>query len=412
MEELWPPPSDDAADVIRAVCQQLLAESEGLAEVLTEPALTAQNSSELVADGSLTNEDRQISRTDLVRWLTSNIHRPGRRVEVRFDARAKAYLRDLASRHIEPDFAAAWRVALSLAWRRWLEECLAQTSDPALLVEALDVTAPSMVQYAIDWVAEAREVARADASADADAEAIAMIQTIASGTSLSQEFAERRLSYRLARSHTAAVLWADEPAHVEALEEAVAAVRATPAGSTALVARASTTSRWLWVSGPEEADPNTLEKVLAQVERVQATVGRAGRGLEGFRSSHQDALAAQAMVVRLGSQRRFTAYADVELIDALTKDRASAQRFVANTLGPLAVADEALRQTLLTYVQCGFNTTRAAANLYAHRNTVERRVSRANELSVVKVEDNPTHVAAALLVLEVAPDMAADPSGA
>ncbi|MFE9399077.1 helix-turn-helix domain-containing protein [Streptomyces flavidovirens] len=38
-------------------------------------------------------------------------------------------------------------------------------------------------------------------------------------------------------------------------------------------------------------------------------------------------------------------------------------------------------------MQCGFHTTRAAANLYAHRNTVERRVSRANELSAVKVED-------------------------
>ncbi|WAX77117.1 helix-turn-helix domain-containing protein [Streptomyces sp. KMM 9044] len=70
-------------------------------------------------------------------------------------------------------------------------------------------------------------------------------------------------------------------------------------------------------------------------------------------------------------------------------------------------ADTALRQALLTYVQCGFNTTRAAANLYAHRNTVERRVSRANELSAVKVEGNPPHVAAALLVLDIAPDIVA-----
>ncbi|MEV6443083.1 helix-turn-helix domain-containing protein [Amycolatopsis sp. NPDC051716] len=121
----------------------------------------------------------------------------------------------------------------------------------------------------------------------------------------------------------------------------------------------------------------------------------------------QDALSAQALIVRLGSARRFTAYADVELIDALTKDRASARRFVVNTLGPLAEADPELRRTLITYVQCGFNTSRAAAGLYAHRNTVERRVSRANDLAVVKVEDNPTHVAAALLVLDVAPGIMA-----
>lgn len=178
-------------------------------------------------------------------------------------------------------------------------------------------------------------------------------------------------------------------------------------GESALIARASATSRWIWLSGTEAPDLRHIEKVVAKVADVRAAVGRPGKGLDGFRSSHQDALAAQALIVRLGSDRRFTAYADVELIDSITKDPASAQRFVTKTLGPLAEADEVIRQALLTYVQCGFNTTRAAANLYAHRNTVERRVSRANELSVVKVEENPTHVAAALLVLEIAPSIVA-----
>jgi DNA-binding PucR family transcriptional regulator len=404
MEELWSPPSPDAAAVIRAVCQQLLAETETLADELTRPALEAQKSSALVADGSLTNEDRHISRSDLVQWLTSNIHQPGHRVEPYFDARTVAYIHDLASREIAPDFVAAWRVAIALAWRRWLKECLAQCQDPDLLVEILDVMAQSMAQYAFDWVDAARAARLADAMPDADAEAIAMIQMIVGGAAVPQEFAEARLNYRLARSHQALVLWTADPAEVDALEAAVAAVRSTPAGRSALVARASTTSRWIWLSGA--ADLRPAEKLLAKSEKVQSASGRPGHGLDGFRSSHQEALAAQAMLVRLGSARRFAAYADVELIDTLTKDRASAQRFVLNTLGPLAEADEELRRTLLTYVQCGFNTTRAAATLYAHRNTVERRVSRANELSVVKVEENPTHVAAALLVLEVAPDIA------
>lgn len=407
MEELWPAPSPDAADVIRSVSQQLLAESDSLAEAMIGPALTAQKSVELVADGSLAHEDRHISRSDLLQWLTANIQHPGRRVELYFSARTVAYMRDLASRHIAPDFTAAWRVALALIWRRWLEVCLAQCTDPDVLADALDVTAQSMVQYAVDWVDAAREASLADALADADAEAIAMIQMIAIGTSVPQEVAEARLNYRLARTHTALVLWTLDPAHADALEEAVAAVRATPAGRTALVARASTTSRWIWLSGPTSVDLKAVEKVLSKADSVQSAAGRPGQALAGFRSSHQDALAAQAMLLRLGSGRRFTLYADVELIDTLTKDRATAHRFIVNTLGPLAHADEALRETLLTYVQCGFSTTRAAGNLYAHRNTVERRVSRANELSVVKVEDNPTHVAAALLVLDIAPGLAA-----
>jgi DNA-binding PucR family transcriptional regulator len=407
MEELWARPSAEAAELIRSVCQELLSETDILAETLIGPALTAQNSDALLADGSLANEDRTIGRSDLVQWLTANIQHPGRRVELYFTSRTIAYLRDLASRGIAPDFTAAWRVALALAWRRWLQVCLQQHSDPDVLVDALDVMAQSMVQYAVDWVAAAREASLADALADADAGAIAMIQMIASGSPIPSDVAEARLNYRLARSHTALVLWTVDPHRVEALEAAVAAVRSTPAGRTALVARASTTSRWIWLSGPTGADMLPVEKVLSRADGVQSAAGRPGQGLEGFRSSHRDALAAQTMILRLDSDRRFTLYADVELIDTLTRDRATARRFVINTLGPLAHADEALRQTLLTYVQCGFNTTRAAASLYAHRNTVERRVSRANELSVVKVEDNPTHVAAALLVLDIAPDLAA-----
>ncbi|MFI0266404.1 PucR family transcriptional regulator [Streptomyces luteogriseus] len=319
--------------------------------------------------------------------------------------RTTAYINDLVSRGIAPDFAGAWRVALGIGWRRWLEECVADCADPDLLVGVLDVTAKSLVQYALDSVAALRQAGLAAAMGNTDAEGIALIQLIASGAPMAEDLAEGHLRYRMARWHVGLVLWIDDPQQAGALDEAVAAVRSSAGGRSALVARASATSRWIWLSGAAVPDLHHVEKDLAAADEVRAAVGRPGRGLEGFRSSHQDALAAQALMIRLGSHRRFTAYADVELIDALTKDRPGARRFVVNTLGPLAEADSALRQALLTYVQCGFSTTRAAANLYAHRNTVERRVSRANELSAVKVEANPTHVAAALLVLDIAPDI-------
>ncbi|MFB9430064.1 helix-turn-helix domain-containing protein [Streptoalloteichus tenebrarius] len=367
----------------------------------------AQKDPALLSDASLVEEDRHVNRSDVVQWLTSNIQRPGRRVEPYVGPRTTAYLGDLVPRGIAPDLAGGWRVALGICWRRWLKECVAHCADPDLLVEVLDVSAKSMVQYALDSISALREARLVAATGNADAEAIALIQLIASGAPVAEDVAEVRLRYRMARWHVGLVLWVDSPRQVDALDEAIAAVRSAAAGRSALVARACATSRWIWLSGADTPDLQPVEGVMARADEVRAAAGRPGRGLEGFRSSHQDALAAQALVIRLGSDRRFTAYADVELIDALTKDRASARRFVINTLGPLAEADTVLRQTLLTYVQCGFNTTRAAANLYAHRNTVERRVSRANRLSVVKVEDNPTHVAAALLVLDIAPDIVA-----
>jgi DNA-binding PucR family transcriptional regulator len=383
----------------------MLVDAEALVEAIAEPARAAQNDPALLSDASLIEEDLELNRSDVTQWLTSNVQHPGGRVEPYVGPRIAEYIGDLVSRGIAPDFATAWRVALAIAWPRWLEECTAHVTDRELLVGVLDVSAKSLIQYALDSVAVLREVSLAAAGGNANAEAVSLIQMIANGAPVAEDFAEVRLSYRMARWHVGFVLWVDDPQQAGTLDEAILAMRSAVSARSALVARASATSRWIWLSGSDTPELHHVEKLIATTDTVRAAVGRAGRGLEGFRSSQQDALAAQALVTRLGSDRRFTAYAEVELIDALTKDRASARRFVSKTLGPLAEADTTLREALLTYLQCGFNTTRAAANLYAHRNTVERRVSRANELSAVKMEDNPAHVAAALLVLDMAPDI-------
>jgi len=413
MEDLWPSPSPDTAALFRSLCEQLMADADALADALAEPTAVAQarGNAALLADASLLMEDRELNRADLVQWLTSNIQHPGRRVEPYVGPRSANYMRDLVSRGIATDYAAGWRAALDIAWRRWLEVCVAHSPDPEILVELLHVSAQSMVQYALDSVSALREFSLAASMGNADAQALAMIQLIVGGSPMSQELAEERLSYRMQRQHVALILWSDDPDQDGELEVAVAALRSASNDGAILVARASAASRWVWLSGAAVPDLLHIEQAMAKGDRIRATIGRSGQGLEAFRSSHQDALAAHVLLARLESDRRFTAYADVELVDSLTKDRAGAQRFVMNTLGPLAVADATLRQALLTYVQCCFNTTRAAARLYLHRNTVERRVSRANDLSTVKAEDNPTHVAAALLVLDFAPGIVAEATG-
>lgn len=409
MEDLWPSPSPAAAAMFRSLCEWLMAEADALADAIARPAMLAQahGDAALLADASLMAEDRELNRADIVQWLTSNIQHPGRRVDPYVGPRSAAYVADLASRGLAPDLVAGWRAALIIGWRRWLELCTAKCPDSDLLVEVLAVSAHSLVQYALDSVAMLRDVGLAASMGNADAQALAMIQLIVGGAPMTQDLAEERLGYRMGRRHIALILWTDVPDQDGALDETVAALRAESRSGTVLVARATSASRWIWLSGQEVPDLPHVEKAVTNARGVRAAVGRPGHGLEAFRSSHEDALAAHVMLTRLESHRRFTVYSDVELIDSLTKDRVGARRFVTKTLGPLATADPTLRQALLTYVQCGFNTTRAAARLYLHRNTVERRVSRANELSVVKVEDNPTHVAAALLVLDLAPDLVA-----
>ena len=403
MEELWPAPRPAVAEAIRELCHELLLQVDALTDSLNDVATEAQNHSAMLADASLIEEDHQLTRSELVQWLSSNIQRPGRRVEPYIGPRTQAYIGDLVARGIAPDFAGGWRAALDVAWRVCLEQGVARCQDPAVLVDLLHVTATSLVQYALDSVSSLRDLSVAAAMGNADAEAIGLIQMVASGAPVMEDIVESRLSYRLARQHVGLVLWVDDTEQSEALQDLVGRIRATDVGRTALVARASATSRWMWFSGSPVPSIDEVDALLACAPHVRVAVGRPGHGLDGFRSSHQDALAAQALVVRLGSPRSRTAYADVELIDSLTKDPESAARFVQQTLGPLAHADESLRSSLLVYIQSGFNTTRAASRMYAHRNTVERRVSKADELSAVKLEDNPTHVAAALMVLDLAP---------
>lgn len=405
MEELWRRLDPVAADAMRTVCRRLLADAGAFTDALVDSGRAAQNEAALWTDASLMEEDRQLNQSELVQWLTANIQHPGRRVEPYVGPRTTAYVRDLASRGIRPDFAAGWRAALRVAWRSWLEACLAQGLDPDVLADVLDVSAQSLVQYAFDSVVALRETHLLVTGGDAQTEAIAMIQLLASGAAVATDLAEARLSYRLGRRHLGLVVWADEPGLDDTLDTVTTRLRALVDPRCSLMARASATSRWLWLSGTAIPDQHDLEKIVQACDGVRAAVGRPGDTLDGFVMSHQDALAAQAMIIRLDSPRRFTAYADVELIDVLTQDRASARRFVLQTLGPLVDGEDVLREALLAYVQSGFSATQTAANLYAHRNTVERRVSRANELSTVKVEDNPTHVAAALMVLDLAPEI-------
>jgi hypothetical protein len=172
MEELWRPPSREVAEAIRALCQRLLTETESLVNTFIRPTLVAQNDPALLTDASLAKEDRELNRSDLVQWLTANVQHPGLRVEPYIGPRTMAYIHDLVSRGIAPDFAGAWRVALQIGWQRWLEECVAHCTDPDLLVGVLDVSGKSMVQYALDSVSALREAGLAAAMGNADAEAM------------------------------------------------------------------------------------------------------------------------------------------------------------------------------------------------------------------------------------------------
>ena len=89
----------------------------------------------------------------------------------------------------------------------------------------------------------------------------------------------------------------------------------------------------------------------------------------------------------------------VTLVDLLMSDQQRAAEFAEDQLGALAHSAPELRETISTYVRTGCNASATAAELYTHRNTILRRLERADELLPRPLSDNVVNIAAALEIL-------------
>ena len=102
------------------------------------------------------------------------------------------------------------------------------------------------------------------------------------------------------------------------------------------------------------------------------------------------------MLARLHSTQRIASFETVQLVSLVTQDPDRADQFIKHTLGQLEAAGPELRAAVLTFVNEQCNVSRAAARLYTHRNTLLRRLSRAEQLLPRPLEENSVHVAVAL----------------
>ena len=105
------------------------------------------------------------------------------------------------------------------------------------------------------------------------------------------------------------------------------------------------------------------------------------------------------MMARLRSMQRVANFETVELVSILSQGPDRAAQFIKHTLGELESASTELKTTLYTFVNQQCNASRAAARLYTHRNTLLRRLSRAQQLLPRPLEENSVNVAVALDVL-------------
>ncbi|WP_244950238.1 PucR family transcriptional regulator [Streptomyces griseofuscus] len=135
---------------------------------------------------------------------------------------------------------------------------------------------------------------------------------------------------------------------------------------------------------------------LGRLPAVRIALGSPALGVDGFRRSHLDALTTQRMLARLASAQRLASHDEVELVALLSQDLERADRFVQRTLGDLEHAPDDLIDAVRVFLAEQCNASRAATRLFAHRNTLLRRLGRADRLLPRPLAEHPLDVAAAL----------------
>jgi DNA-binding PucR family transcriptional regulator len=399
----WERPSERVCELMRRGAEIVVNVPQEWLEEMHKATLSSEYMRTIVGDPVLTEATRRSNRANLLHWAAANISHPGEPVPANLGPETLGIARDLVRRGLGESAVDAYRIGQNVAWRFWMQIAFGLTSDPDELRGLLDVAALSITSFidaTIAGIYTQMEIEREGLTAGMHAERREIVALILDGAPITRQRAESRLGYRLDQSHTAAVVWGGEAdADLSDLDRAVEALMPTVDERRPLSVLASAATRWVWIPGPDRPDLASAATTLERLPGVRIAVGPTASGIEGFRRSHLDAITTQRMVARLGSAQRLASYEDVELVALITVDPERADRFIKHTLGDLESAGPELHQAVLTFVAEQCNASRAAARLYTHRNTLLRRLARADELLPRRLQSSSVHVAVALEAL-------------
>jgi DNA-binding PucR family transcriptional regulator len=399
----WPQPSEPVRALIRRGAELVLrAPPEWLAEV-DAATLDTGYMKGIADDPVLAAATRRTNRDNLLHWAAANVRDPGAPVAANLGVEPLAIARELVRRGADESSLHSYRTGQNAAWLRWMSIAFGLTSDVDELRELLDVSARSIaafIEATIAAITAQMHVERDELTRGTHAERREVVALVLDGAPISPKSAAQRLGYDLDQIHHAAIVWSDAAgSDLGLLERAAESVAHVVGGQRRLTVIASAATLWVWVPSATEPDLDQLRVATAALAGVRIALGSRGRGVDGFRRSHFDALTTQRMLARVGAEHRVASFADVRLVSLVTQDPDAARQFIADTLGDLATAPAELRNTLLTFLGEGCNASRAADLLHTHRNTLLRRLGRAAELLPGGLEGNRVHVAVALDVL-------------
>jgi hypothetical protein len=292
----------------------------------------------------------------------------------------------------------------------WLLRELARQADDAPMITATTLGMSKIVAGYVDQTSEEIVAAytreRENWLRNRSAARAARIRRLLSGARIDVRAAEATLGYRLRQYHLGVVCWTGDAAasadNITRLDRALREVagQAACSGDPLFLPR-DEASAWAWLPlGIRDTFACAASSTADVDGDIHFAFGDAEKGAAGFRLTHQQAVAAQAVVLAAGSPApQAVAFGEVAPVAMMLGSPELLRAWVLSTLAGLAADDEhhaRLRDTLLVFLQAGGSYKATAERLMLHKNTVQYRIRKAQESLGRPVGDNRDDVELAL----------------
>ena len=273
----------------------------------------------------------------------------------------------------------------------WLLRELAQQSDEAQMITAVTLSMSQIVAGYVDQTSEEIVAAytgeRENWLRNRSTARAARIRDLLSGERVNVSVTEATLGYRLRQYHVGVVCWAGGAVatvdNITRLEHAISHVAGKAACSDPVFLPRDVSSAWAWLPLGIRDTFDAAEASVAGVDDdIHFAFGDTARGATGFRLTHRQAIAAQAVALAAGTPPRAVTFSEVAPVAMMLGSPDLLRAWVLSTLAALAGDDEhhaRLRETLLVFLQTGGSYKTTAERLMLHKNTVQYRIRKAEE---------------------------------
>ncbi len=396
----WPRPSEAVRELMRKGAELAQALPPEWVERLNQSLFSSPEDARLLEDPVILAACRRANRAELLHWANANLQRPGEPVEPYVSADMVDTARELARRGLSELLMNVARSTQNAAWDLWMKMAFSLTQDPAVLEEFLQVSSRSISEFIDSNMRVVTQIILEEKSAQAHDDPIdkrSLVSRLLDGRDVDAEQFGRRLGYSLAQRHHACLVWSETPdAEIRPLEDMARALAQLTGTVAPLIVFAGPATLWAWSNAAKPLDLNLLQDVARQFPKVRAAIGSAGAGMNGFRRSHLEALTTQRLMGRLAGSPAVATIDQVRMVSLMTQDARAARQFVLSTLGRLATEPTVLQHSLHAFLANGCNITQTAEVLGTHRNTLLRRLERAQDLLPIPLADHRIQIAAAL----------------